>query len=185
MAHIAAGTLKGFRLAAPRHIRLTEGKVRQALFNILGSRVIGARVVDAFAGSGALGLEALSRGAREAVFLESDPRCCRALRQNLLRIGAGRVDGEGRLVPGDVLRTLPRLRGGPVDLLLMDPPYQGALGTKALRVASACGILAASGSLCLEHARHADVPREVGELTLSTQHRYGQTVLSFYQRRSP
>ncbi len=183
MARIAAGALKGLQLTVPRHIRATEEKVRQALFNILGESVEGARVLDGFAGSGALGLEALSRGAAGVIFLEAHPACLSAIRENLARVPSGRVTAQMEVRRGDALRSLQALgqAGERVDLILLDPPYDGDWGKKALNAASACGILAPSGTLCLEHARQSVLPMTVGPLALRKQHRYGDTVLSFYQ----
>lgn len=183
MPRIAAGALKGLTLRAPRHVRPTGDKVRQALFNILGSSVTGARVLDGFAGSGALGLEALSRGAARVVFLESHPACMAALRQNLSRIPPEAVAGRWEVVRGDVLRSLRGLarRRERFDLILLDPPYEGEWGRKTLNVVAECAILPVAGFLCLEHARANQPPSQIGPLALVTQHRYGETVLSFYR----
>lgn len=183
MPRIAAGALKGLTIRAPRRIRPTGDKVRQALFNILGSRVPGARVLDGFAGSGALGIEALSRGAARVVFLESHPACVAAIRQNLSRIRPGAVAGHGEVMRGDVLRSLQTLAGRRerFDLILLDPPYEGAWGRKTLNAVAECAILPPAGFLCLEHPRANQPPSQIGPLALVTQHRYGETVLSFYQ----
>jgi len=183
MARIAAGFLKGLGLKIPRQVRATEGKVRQAIFNILGASVEGARVLDGFAGSGALGVEALSRGAREVLFLEADPVCVRVIGENVDRIPAETIPGRWRVVPGDVLRQLQRLAGqqDAFDVILLDPPYDAPhLGKKSLNTVAGCAILAPSGILCLEHARRNPPPPTAGALTLMKQHRYGETVLSFY-----
>ena len=90
MVRISAGQFKGLVLATPRHIRVTEGRVRQALFNILGSSIEGARVLDRFAGSGAVGFEALSRGAAFVAFVEADTEAILSLRDNLERVAAER-----------------------------------------------------------------------------------------------
>lgn len=182
MARIAAGALKGMPLRVPRRIRATQAQVRQALFNILGNRVRGARVIDAFAGSGALGLEALSRGAGRVVFLESHPAGVKAIRENLIRIKPGAVPGEWLVMRGDALHSLRRLadREHPFDLLILDPPYEEALGEKALNVISECGMLTPAGIVCLEHSRRHSPPQGIGALIVRKQHRYGETVLSFY-----
>jgi len=182
MPRIAAGALKGMALSVPRHIRATESKVRQAIFNILGAQVEGAKVLDGFAGSGALGLEALSRGAARVVFLESHPACLRAIRQNLDRVKPELVPGRWEVRPGNVLRSVEELAGrGSFELILLDPPYEGPWGKKSLLVVAECGILNAAGVLCMEHARRVELPPRVGHLALVAQHRYGQTVLSFYR----
>jgi 16S rRNA (guanine966-N2)-methyltransferase len=118
---VVAGAFKGHPLHAPRgsRTRPTADRVREALFSILGD-VQGARVLDLFAGSGALGIEALSRGAASATFVERDPRAVSAIRRNLDAVGA---DGEVRRQ--DVLRYL-TAASGPYDLVFADPPYDCA-----------------------------------------------------------
>ena len=185
MLRIAAGALKGFQLAAPRHIRATQDKVRQALFNIWGRRVIGARVLDGFAGSGAIGLEALSRGAGEVVFLEAHPASVRAVQDNLSALPAGAVQGTTELIIGDAIASLRRLGGGGrrFDLIALDPPYEGDGGRNALIAIGECGMLSAAGTLAVEHASRRVPPDEAGSLIRVKQHLYGDTVLSFYERR--
>lgn len=187
MTRIIAGSLKGRRLVVPPHIRASESKVRQALFSILGQTVEGARVVDGFAGSGAMGIEALSRGAAQVIFLESDQASLRALRRNLADIPPDAVTGRWDVWRGDALKLLHRLaeQGQQWDLIILDPPYGGQWGKKSLNAVVDYGILAPTGRLCLEHARHSAVPAEVGSLALRKQHRYGETVLSFYEVARP
>jgi len=118
---IVAGEFKGRRLQAPRGARTrpTADRVREALFSMLGD-VDGERVLDLFAGSGALGIEALSRGAAEAVFVERDARAAAAIRRNLESLGV-----EARVARQDVLGFLGREQG-PFDLVFCDPPYDSA-----------------------------------------------------------
>ena len=183
MVRITAGALKGLTVRVPRHIRATGEKVRQALFNIVGELVVGARVVDGFAGSGALGLEALSRGARFVVFLDFHPACLNAIRENLARIPPGVMVGGWNVVRGDALRNLRVLarQGDRFDLIILDPPYQGNWGKKSLNAVAECGILAPTGILCVEHAHRSESPLIVGPLVMRAQHRFGETVLSFYR----
>jgi 16S rRNA (guanine966-N2)-methyltransferase len=122
---VVAGTHRGRRLAAPpgRAVRPTADRVREALFAILGP-LDGVRVLDLFAGSGALGIEALSRGAEGAVFVDADPRAVRAVRENLARLGL-----EAPVHRADALRFLARhaaAGGTPFDLAFVDPPYSSA-----------------------------------------------------------
>jgi 16S rRNA (guanine966-N2)-methyltransferase len=118
---VVAGTFKGRRLVAPRGTRTrpTADRVREALFSMLGD-VEGARVLDLYAGSGALGIEALSRGADSAVFVERDPHAVAAIRRNLAAIGV-----EATVSRQDVLRFLAGA-DGPFDLVFCDPPYDSA-----------------------------------------------------------
>ena len=118
---VVAGEFRGRRLAAPRGIRTrpTADRVREALFSILGE-VSGARVLDLYAGSGALGIEALSRGAESAVFVERDARAAAVIERNLASLGL-----DQRVVTQDVMRFLARARGR-FDLVFCDPPYDSA-----------------------------------------------------------
>ena len=183
MIRISAGRFKGLRLATPPQIRATEGKVRQALFNILGSFVEDARVIDAFAGSGALGLEALSRGAAFVAFIESDTDAILSLRDNVERLAAELSRGAWRIFHLDVERGLRALarEQPPFDLILLDPPYRTDEGKKTLITVGECAMLATSGLVVIEHERRAEMPLAIGHLTRDRQHRYGDTVLSFYR----
>jgi 16S rRNA (guanine966-N2)-methyltransferase len=118
---VVAGEFKGRRLASPRGAgtRPTADRVREALFSMLGD-VDGARVLDLYAGSGALGIEALSRGAASAVFVERDPAAVAAIERNLTAVGV-----EAVVVRQDVLRYLARAEG-PFELVFCDPPYDSA-----------------------------------------------------------
>jgi 16S rRNA (guanine966-N2)-methyltransferase len=120
---VVAGTFKGRRLAAPKGTgtRPTADRVREALFSMLGD-VGGARVLDLYAGSGALGIEALSRGAVSAVFVERDARAVAAIERNLVAVGVG-----APVARQDVIRFLARAEG-PYDLVFCDPPYDSASG---------------------------------------------------------
>ena len=122
---VVAGTFKGNRLAAPpgRRTRPTADRVREAVFNLLGP-VDGARVLDLFAGSGALGIEALSRGASSAVFVERDPRAAAVLRRNLEQVGAAGTVRRRDAVA--YLRSQAAASEAPFDLVLADPPYSFA-----------------------------------------------------------
>ena len=174
-------------LVAPRQIRATEAKVRQALFNILGPSIEGARVVDGFAGSGALGLEALSRGAAFVAFIDVDPMAALSVRDNLERMARDLPRGAWRVVQWDVERGLRQLAKDerPFDVILFDPPYGSDEGKKALNTVVGCAMLAPSGIVVLEHDPRTTLPSSIGPLQQRTRHRYGDTVLSFYQVADP
>ncbi|MFQ5692727.1 MAG: RsmD family RNA methyltransferase, partial [Nitrospinota bacterium] len=150
------------------------------LFDILGSAVEGARVLDVFAGTGALSAEALSRGASSAVLLEKGRDALRVLRRNLEGAGFGRDLWE--VLPGDALASLRRLRRGgrAFDLVFLDPPYASDLGEKALM--EAAGLLEGDGTAILEHAART-APPEVFPLEIVETRRFGDTAISLYQRR--
>ncbi len=183
MPRITAGEFKGLVLAAPRTLRATGAKVRLALFNILGDAIVGARVLDGYAGSGALGFEALSRGAAFVAFVESDTEAIMAIRDNLEHLGRRLTREEWRLLHLDIEQGIRQLAEAvpPFDLIFLDPPYRTDEGKKALTAVGGCAILAPDGIVVVEHHQRTILPSELAPLQRFKQHRYGDTVLSFYQ----
>ena len=183
MPRITGGEFRGRSLIVPKRIRATEAKVRQAMFNILGRAVEGARVLDAFAGSGALGCEALSRGAAFVAFIESDAEAVVAIHDNLDRLGKEVPRSAWRLIHLEVergVRQLAKLEP-PFDVVLMDPPYGTEEGKKALNSVVEYAILARAGVVMVEHDQRTVMPASIGSLREGRRHRYGGTVLSLYQ----
>ncbi len=178
---IISGKYKGRAIRFPRHIRPTQDKVRQAVFNTLSGAVEGARVLDLFAGSGALGLEALSRGAREAVFIERDKRSLAALTRNVEALGVAGASQAFLKNTGLALLILAK-KGRIFDIVLADPPYHKGLAKKTLQTLGAGGILAPYGFVIIEHGRQETLPKEEGFLHLFRQSRYGMILVSYYQR---
>jgi len=180
---ITGGEYLNRTLAAPRGAatRPTSDKVRQALFNILGERTAGSRFLDLFAGSGAVGLEALSRGAGSAVFVEKSRPALDALRANLRALGA---EGRSEIIPRDFRAALKRLEetGDPFDLVFADPPYRmfsSRAGGMCLSAFLSGAILRPAGLMILESFARDRPP--VGEgLRLLRRAEYGQTALSFF-----
>ncbi len=180
---IIAGRLKGRRLFSPktRRIRPTPAKVREALFSILGLRVEAAKVLDLFAGTGALGIEALSRGASEAVFVEADPSAARLLKRNIESLG---LDAACRVVVADVFRALGVIseEGASFDIVLLDPPYGKGLGERAVKHAAQKGLIAARGIVAWEHpAKREPIGPMPGFGKVATK-RYGDTALTILER---
>ena len=179
---VIAGTAGGMRLCAPHGsaTRPTADRVKEALFSILESQglVQGCRVLDLFAGTGALGIEALSRGAASAVFVESSRQALEALRKNLAHT---RFVDSAELVTRDVVRYLEQVCGlkGRFDLILMDPPYQADLYQRCLDLVSA-GLLAEGGVLVAELSEKATLPAAAGLLVRTDRRVYGDTALEFY-----
>ena len=182
MLHITAGQFKGMQLNVPPHIRPTTDKVRQALFNILGEFVEGARVLDGFAGSGAVGIEALSRGAAFVAFVEQDTEAILAIRDNLARVAPEAPRSAWRVVQADCDRGLGQLARleEPFDLIVLDPPYHSDEGKKALHSVVEYAMVTPAALVVLEHSRRHLPPTAVGPWQQWKQHRYGETVLSFY-----
>jgi len=177
---IIGGRFRRRQLASPRgrSTRPTSDRLRETLFNILGASVENARVLDAFAGTGAVGLEALSRGAARAVFVESDPRELAVVAENVRRCGA---ESDCALVQGRFPAALHP--ASQFDLVFLDPPYD----TSSLDdlVAAAAGFVAPGGGVVLEHSRRREAPIEVRGLTRARLVSAGDSALSFYGPAAP
>lgn len=180
---VIAGVLGGRRLRAPpgRTTRPTSDRVREALFSTLGDHVIGASVLDLFAGSGALGIEALSRGAAAATFVERQRAAARTLRDNLRTL-----DLDATVYVGDAARFVRDAaavgHAGPYDVTLCDPPYDLAdnLLARLLRQLAHAGGLTPDASVIVERAARSEpFPAEAAGLTVLDRRRYGDTVLYY------
>lgn len=179
---VIGGEAKGRRLKVPRGraTRPTADLVRESLFNILAPRVAGARVLDLFAGSGGVGIEALSRGASEAVFVESDPRALAALKENLDALGL--VD-RARVIGRNAVRALEGLRasGERFDLIFADPPYHGPLAGETLAALTDGALLTPHGVLVMEHFAKHPLPKSAGVLRAVRTRRFGESSLTFFR----
>ena len=187
---IVAGTLKGRRLTAPTFagLRPTSAKLRETLFNVVAPRVSGVSVLDAFAGTGALGLEALSRGARQITFVEQERRAVELIRENVRRCQA---EGRCVIIRGRFTELPSRPPTAPFDLILLDPPYDltGRTGRERLRrgdaledaLETAAAVLTPSGLIVLEHARRRAAPVEVAGLARTRALVSGDSVLTLYE----
>jgi 16S rRNA (guanine966-N2)-methyltransferase len=174
---VIAGEAKGRRLTSIRSsaIRPTSDRVREALFSALGAAVPGARVLDLYAGSGALGIEALSRGAAGAVFVDSDRESVAAIRANLALTG---MDDRASVVRSLVGGFLAAGRHGPFDLVFLDPPYAQGPPAQDLEALVAGGFLDGGASVVLE-TRGPEVIQPVEGLEVVSRRRYGDTTLVF------
>lgn len=198
------------RLKVPRGdaVRPTSDMVREAIFDILGQKPVGARVLDLFAGSGALAIEALSRGAEYAVLIERSAGCLPFIRENLEHT---RLAEQAEIIHGDVFREVHNLdtAGEPFDLVLADPPYAAhpawsraaeldayqprgrerrgnehptpAPAQRALQLLARTAILSEDAVLVIEHATGLALPGEAGRIRLTTTRKYGSTSVSFYR----
>jgi 16S rRNA (guanine966-N2)-methyltransferase len=168
---IIAGKWRGRRLKPPTddRVRPTADRVREAWMSIVQSDLLDARVVDLFAGSGALGIEALSRGAREAEFVEVSSRSLAALRDNLRSVGA---EGAARVHRGDALKFAGKLSAGDFDVAFADPPYRLGL---AEQLAARWLAVPFARVLGIEHEKTVHLPQPGDRRT------YGDTVLTFYR----
>jgi 16S rRNA (guanine966-N2)-methyltransferase len=177
---VIAGRYKGRRLRAPTWagLRPTSDRLKESLFAILAPVLEGGRVLDGFAGSGALGIEALSRGAAEVVFVERDPRAVALVEDNLghCGIGSGYVMIRGEFA--SALRQLPAHRR--FDLALLDPPYEEADLDEVLRATAAR--MSPGGTIVLEHATRRQVPGVAEAFALVRQVTAGDSALAFFRQ---
>ncbi|MFZ5562658.1 MAG: 16S rRNA (guanine(966)-N(2))-methyltransferase RsmD [Thermodesulfobacteriota bacterium] len=182
---IIGGTLKGKRLFSPKGmgVRPTSGRVREALFNILMNEIEGAIVADLFAGTGAMAIEALSRGAARAVLIDNHPASLAVIEKNL---AACRLQAAATLIRYDATRDLACLKSSGLrfDLVFMDPPYKSGATGRVLANLHACGVLAPGAWVAAEHPDRP--PLDDGEwnrlpFTLAGRRRYGKTLVSFFR----
>jgi len=184
---IIAGALKGRKIPTlqGQGIRPTSLRAREALFSILGSSIPGACVADLFAGSGAIGLEALSRGAKKVVFVEQNPEAGQTLKKTLTQFKLG---SQSQVVIQDVALAIqnPYLVGWrPFDVLYIDPPYQFEHSHQLLTEIEHTDLVAKNGLVIYEHFSKRKPPLEIGQWTLSRTAKYGDTGLSFYRAQAP
>jgi 16S rRNA (guanine(966)-N(2))-methyltransferase RsmD len=176
---VIAGSLKGRRLKTPDWdgLRPTSDKLRETLFNVLAPRIAGARVLDACAGTGALGIEALSRGASFVTFIEQDRRAQALIAENLAHC---RIESGYNLVRGGVARAVAALQASafePFDIVLLDPPYAVPGHTALMKIDA---LVAREGVAVLEHSRRAATPEQSGRLVRVRQIAAGDSMLTFY-----
>ena len=174
---VHGGELGGRRLQTPRGIRPSQGIIKEAMFNVLALDVIGARVIDLFAGSGALGIEALSRGAVSATFVELDRPTAAILRQNLRTMG---LEERSRVIQADAVRWVAEhpaeTRGA--GIILMDPPYRDPIAGEVLSALD----LIAEGTVVVEHADRQRLPG-LARLVPFRERRYGESFLTMLRPR--
>lgn len=175
---ITGGTFRGRSLAVPPSARPTEGRVREALFSIWGGRLDGARVLDLFAGSGAVGLEALGRGALTVLAVDEDLRAVETLEANAARLGEALDIRRLNLPLG--LGRLAAEGAGPFDLVYVDPPYNFSLYEDVL--AGVVPLLAEDAEVVVEHSSRRSLPVVAGGLVRVGSRKYGESSVSFYRR---
>jgi 16S rRNA (guanine966-N2)-methyltransferase len=175
---IIAGSLKGRRLRPPDWdgVRPTSDKLRETLFNVLAPRMPAARLLDGYAGTGAVGIEAISRGAQEVTFVERDRRAQALIAKNLADCGIA----EGYAIIGStVLHAIETLRDGPAfDIVFLDPPYASDIHDVLQTVGA---IVKEDGIVIVEHARRSQPPASAGVLARTREVRSGDSSLSMYE----
>jgi len=180
---IIAGNYRGRKLKSPPSLttRPTSDRLRETLFNILAPRVAGARFLDLCAGTGAVGLEALSRGAAQVTFVDQSRRMSALIKENCKALGID--DGEFEVVAAgasDFLRRHAKESKQPFDIIFFDPPYAMDYSIVSF-VGEPGSILAAEGLLIVEHYKKKELAEDFGHLHRFRQVRQGDSVLSFYE----
>lgn len=175
---VTGGEFRGRTLTVPPGARPTEGRVREALFSIWSDRLEGARVLDLFAGSGIVGLEALGRGALTVLSVEGNLRSVKTLEANAGALGESLLQIRRLTLPTG-LAHLVEQGAGPFDLVYADPPYN--FNAYAELLESVAPLLAPDAEVVIEHSSRRDLPIEAGPLTRIDDRTYGESALSFYR----
>ncbi len=183
---ITSGIAKGYKLKVPPDDRARPAQdiVRQAIFNMLGENIIGARVLDLFAGSGSLGIEALSRGAAWCDFVDKDKKCAAVIKENLLRT---HFEDEAKVYTLKAKTFLEQLDKGltlvtlqPYDFVFLSPPYAQGIDLGLLE--KMAQVLRGGGVIIFEHAKKTAMAKEIDDLKLLDQRTYGAATVSFLQK---
>ena len=180
---IIAGRWKGTKLLSPSgdKTRPTTDRVKESVFSILGNRIENARVLDLCAGTGNLGLEALSRGAESAVFVEKSGKASSLIRENCAKVGTGHI----RILCGDALRFIRKWdhTDEPFSLIFFDPPYRGGLYRPVLEAIDQSPVLSENGIIVVEHGRDQELDGTYQTLAVIDNRRYGDTQISLLARQ--
>lgn len=179
---IIGGTFKGRRLKFPKRktTRPTSSKVREALFNIIMSRVSDSVFVDLFAGSGAVGLEALSRGAKFVIFIEKDARACGVIKQNIKNLGIDKC--KTLIICDDAISGLKKLekKGYSFDIIFIDPPYYKNMIEPSLSLLKSSNLMNSDAIVILQYPKDEIISTE--DFIVTKDKKYGRTFLSFLTR---
>lgn len=177
---VIAGTARGIQLKTPEGMqtRPTIDRVKEALFSIIHFDIPGAKVLDLFGGTGQLGIEALSRGASAATFVDQSDAACKLIRENLRRT---KFDQKGSVIRGDYLEYLSRCREQ-YDIVFLDPPYAEVFLENALKRIAEIDILQSGGIIVAERPLGKDLPWELEGFTRSKDYKYGKVLLTLYRK---
>lgn len=169
------------RCASGVAIRPTSDRLRESLFNVLAPHIVGARFLDICAGSGAVGIEALSRGASHATFIERSRRASAVIEANLASLG---ITSEARVISRDATSAIRRLieLSEKFDIAFFDPPYSAQMYKRVMALLASSDVLAGSGIAIIEHHAKSPPEPEYGPLRIYREIRHGESALSFYAR---
>ncbi len=186
---IIGGQYKNRNFYVPAWIRPTQGMTRKAIFDLIGQDLTGLRFLDIFSGSGAVGLEALSRGAGHVTFVERDQKCLRVLEDNLRLLGLYRTfteTGRYAIAPMDAFAGLKHLarQKSAFDIVFLDPPYSRGLAKKSLKTLVDHDIIHSASLVIVEHSKREVLPQDLDGRFFIVRHRkYGISYLTVYQRQ--
>ena len=177
---VITGKARGVQLKTPEGMqtRPTADRVKEACFSIINFEIPGAKVLDLFGGTGQLGIEALSRGAKSAVFVDAREDACKIIRENLRRT---KMEDCGKVVRSDYLEYLRRTREQ-FDIILLDPPYAEVFLENALKCIAEIDILQTGGIIVTERPLGKELPYEFEGFTRSKDYKYGKTLLTLYRK---
>ena len=177
---VITGKARGVQLKTPEGMltRPTADRVKEALFSIINFDLPGAAVLDLFGGTGQLGIEALSRGAKSAVFVDQREDACKIIRENLRRT---KLESQARVIRSDYLDYLRRSREK-FDIILLDPPYAEVFLENALKCITEIDILKSDGIIVAERPVEKELPFEFEGFTRSKDYKYGKTLLTIYRK---
>ena len=176
---VITGSARGRRLQTldGREVRPTPERIKEAVFSIIQFQIEGRRFLDLFAGSGQMGIEALSRGAREAVFVDSRKDSVQIIRENLEKTG---LSQRARVINGDAAAFLSQ-PGGKFDLAFLDPPYRTGLLEQALEKTAA--VMNPGGAILCEHPADEELPGQAGDFVRSRDYRHGKIIITVYRHK--
>lgn len=177
---VITGKARGIQLKTPDGMttRPTADRVKEALFSIIQFELPGAKVLDLFGGTGQLGIEALSRGAKHAVFVDAGEPACRLIKENLRRT---KLEGDAQVVRADYMDYLRRSREK-FDIILLDPPYAEVFLENALKSIAEIDILQTGGIIVTERPLGKDLPWDLEGFERSKDYKYGKTILTIYRK---
>lgn len=179
---IIAGKRKGLNIKTidGDSTRPTRDMVREALFSILTNKIDNSKFLDLFAGSGAIGIEALSRGATFAVFTDINYKCVRVIEENIMKAG---FSDQTQVYNADYKLALKKLKENKFDIIYIDPPYNKGMGIDAIERISEYQLLSEDGVLIFETDTNEEVPNEIGIYEKYNNKRYGRNILNLFRRK--
>ena len=177
---VISGKARGVNLMTPKgdKTRPTADRVKEALFSIIQFDLPGAKVLDLFGGTGQLGIEALSRGAKHATFIDHQEDACRLIKENLKR---AKLESDGMVIRSDYLQYLNRCKDK-FDIIILDPPYAEVFLENALKVITEIDILQSGGIIIAERPLGKELPWDFAGFTRSKDYKYGQILLTLYRK---